>query len=228
MPCSVWNGAFSYSKAEMVTVYIYYCFLRQLSQRKHPPSSQLSSPLIFLQKHYVHNITVVHVDGGEGGVRAPALGQCRRQPGALKNHSPDGFSPPHAPAAPFSSLPSFMQHEKETAYAISFSWRRRSAAEYVHNSGFFESHCSNLSSKSTPLRHGKSGAVFAVFHLFLQNLLPILHVLILVSILGVFAYASLSNFAFFAVFTPDFAFAFIWRHKRVNRALFINNMICSL
>jgi len=104
MPCSVWNGAFSYSKAEMVTVYIYYCFLRQLSQRKHPPSSQLSSPLIFLQKHYVHNITVVHVDGGEGGVRAPALGQCRRQPGALKNHSPDGFSPPHAPAAPFSSL----------------------------------------------------------------------------------------------------------------------------
>jgi len=34
----------------------------------------------------------------------PALGQCRRQPGALKNHSPDGFSPPQAPAAPFSPL----------------------------------------------------------------------------------------------------------------------------
>ena len=94
--------------------------------------------------------------------------------------------------------------------------------------GFFECRCSNSSPKTTPLEHGKSGAVFAVFHLFLQNLLPILHMLILVSILGVFAYASLSNFAFFAVFTPDFAFTFIWRHKRVNRALFINNMICSL
>ena len=34
----------------------------------------------------------------------PALRQCRRQPWALKNHSPDGFSPPQAPAAPFSPL----------------------------------------------------------------------------------------------------------------------------
>jgi len=40
------------------------------------------------------------------GFPAP-LGQCRRQPGVLKNHSQDGFSPPHAPAAPFESHPLF-------------------------------------------------------------------------------------------------------------------------
>ena len=34
----------------------------------------------------------------------PALGQCRGQPVELKNHSLDGFSPPQAPAAPFSFL----------------------------------------------------------------------------------------------------------------------------
>ena len=33
-----------------------------------------------------------------------SLGQCRRQPGALKNHSQDGFSPPLPPAAPFEPL----------------------------------------------------------------------------------------------------------------------------
>ena len=27
-------------------------------------------PHNFLPKHYVHNITVVHIDGGEGGIRA--------------------------------------------------------------------------------------------------------------------------------------------------------------
>ena len=46
---------------------------------------------------------VVHVDGGEGGIRPAALGQCRRQPGELKNHSLDGFSR-HRRAVPFSSL----------------------------------------------------------------------------------------------------------------------------
>ena len=27
--------------------------------------------LFSCQKHYVHNISVVHIDGGEGGIRAP-------------------------------------------------------------------------------------------------------------------------------------------------------------
>ena len=31
----------------------------------------VSSAAFLYQKHYVHNISVVHVDGGEGGIRAP-------------------------------------------------------------------------------------------------------------------------------------------------------------
>ena len=42
---------------------------------------------------------------GEGGIRPAALGQCRRQPGELKNHSLDGFFP--ATGGPFPSHPSF-------------------------------------------------------------------------------------------------------------------------
>ena len=48
---------------------------------------------------------VVHAAGGEGGIRPAALGQCRRQPGELKNHSLDGFFP--ATGGPFPSHPSF-------------------------------------------------------------------------------------------------------------------------
>ena len=43
--------------------------------------------------------------GGEGGIRPAALGQCRRQPGELKNHSLDGFFP--ATGGSFPSHPSF-------------------------------------------------------------------------------------------------------------------------
>jgi len=32
-------------------------------------------------------------DYREGGICPPSLGQCRRQPGVLKNHPPDGFLP---------------------------------------------------------------------------------------------------------------------------------------
>ena len=48
---------------------------------------------------------VVHAAGGEGGIRPAALGQCRRQPGELKNHSLDGFFP--ATGGSFPSHPSF-------------------------------------------------------------------------------------------------------------------------
>ena len=51
-------------------------------------------------------------------------GSAAAQPGELKNHSLDGFFPPQAGRS-LLIPPSFMQHEKETANAISFSWRRR-------------------------------------------------------------------------------------------------------
>ena len=73
--------------------------------------------MIITHKKYVGNF------GGEGGIRPAALGQCRRQPGELKNHSLDGFFPPQAGRS-LLIPPSFMQHEKETANAISFSWKR--------------------------------------------------------------------------------------------------------
>ncbi|MBR4018512.1 MAG: hypothetical protein IKK12_03055, partial [Clostridia bacterium] len=49
----------------------------------------------------------------------PALGQCRRQPGVLKNHSPDGFSPPHAAAAPFESLNALITQTKNGHHKMS-------------------------------------------------------------------------------------------------------------
>ena len=48
---------------------------------------------------------VVHAAGGDGGIRPAALGQGRRQPGELKNHSLDGFFP--ATGGSFPSHPSF-------------------------------------------------------------------------------------------------------------------------
>ena len=55
--------------------------------------------MIITHKKYVGDF------GGEGGIRPAALGQCRRQPGELKNHSLDGFFP--ATGGPFPSHPSF-------------------------------------------------------------------------------------------------------------------------
>jgi len=49
----------------------------------------------------------------------PALGQCRRQPGVLKNHSLDGFSPASERAAPFVSLPLFIPKTKQTPLWVS-------------------------------------------------------------------------------------------------------------
>jgi len=40
----------------------------------------------------------------------PALGQCRGQPGELKNHSQDGFLPACRRAVPFESLYAYDQH----------------------------------------------------------------------------------------------------------------------
>ena len=42
--------------------------------------------------------------GAEKGIRPVALGQCHRQPGELKTHSPDGFFASPCSAVPFSSL----------------------------------------------------------------------------------------------------------------------------
>ena len=55
--------------------------------------------MIITHKKYVGDF------GGEGGIRPAALGQCRRQPGELKNHSLDGFFP--ATGGSFPSHPSF-------------------------------------------------------------------------------------------------------------------------
>ncbi len=41
----------------------------------------------------------------------PALGQCRGQPGELKNHSPDGFLPACGRAVPFESHYPYEQHK---------------------------------------------------------------------------------------------------------------------
>ena len=48
-----------------------------------------------------------------------SLGQCRGQPGELKNHSLDGFSPASERAAPFVSLPLFIPKTKQTPLWVS-------------------------------------------------------------------------------------------------------------
>ncbi|MBQ7091511.1 MAG: hypothetical protein IJN83_02535, partial [Clostridia bacterium] len=49
-------------------------------------------------------------------------GQCRRQPGALKNHSQDGFSPPLPPAAPFEPLRVFYKSKTNHQTVVCFIW----------------------------------------------------------------------------------------------------------
>ena len=62
--------------------------------------------------------------GAEQGIRPAALGQCRRQPGELKNRPPGAFWPRCAP--PFPSNP-FLFHyinKKSTLIGYFFVWRR--------------------------------------------------------------------------------------------------------
>ena len=62
--------------------------------------------------------------GAEKGIRPAILGQYRRQPGELKNHSPDGFLP--RLARPFPSHPFlfYAQKAKTPSKEGIFLWRR--------------------------------------------------------------------------------------------------------
>ena len=56
--------------------------------------------------------------GGDKGTRPAALGQCRRQPGELKNHSLDGFLPRFA--RPFPSPPLSLYCIKKSPETLGF------------------------------------------------------------------------------------------------------------
>ena len=75
-------------------------------------------PSSLIQKHKRHLLECLLCLAERKGF-PPALGQCRRQPGVLKNHSLDGFSPASERAAPFESLPLFIPKTKQTPLWVS-------------------------------------------------------------------------------------------------------------